>query len=190
MRSLLLLGFTALLGLGAPACASYMLTYVDTPDGVLASGSGSLNTQDLKRVAMSSSVPAFTSATHAATGIGDGKAVDMLSVTIAGPATFDSKGYMTATISAGDFVAFSMGRQIIRVPNGYRSDAFLSWTSLYSGTTVASMGLAAGDYVYHLGCDELFTVQVGSTAVPEPASVALLGFGLITAGLALRRRSA
>jgi hypothetical protein len=78
------------------------------------------------------------------------------------------------------------------VPTGYVSGDPLSDSETFDNATFASLGLTVGDYTWTLPSDS-YTIDVEApVAVPEPASLTLLG---ISAGMTLlaarrRRRSA
>jgi hypothetical protein len=72
----------------------------------------------------------------------------------------------------------------IVLPIGYTSGTMLSSTDTYDNVSltdpVAGLGLTPGTYTYTWGTggpDHTLTVQIGPTAVPEPASLTLLGLG-------------
>jgi hypothetical protein len=86
-----------------------------------------------------------------------------------------------ATAFSGDYVGFAEPG-VLFVPDAYVSGAFLSNSSTYGNTTLASLGLTAGETVYTFGSGDTMTVKV----VPEPTTSALMVLASI--GLLVRRR--
>lgn len=114
---------------------------------------------------------------------------------IAGPSSFGTGGFAFPQIGSGDRVGVGVflitGDKIIAVPVGYVSKDPLAATSTLTDATLAGLGITPGTYTWTwgsaaLGTFDSFTLKVG-VPVPGPASLALLGPGLV--GLAAARRA-
>jgi hypothetical protein len=188
------LGFSA-----PPAEAGYVVTILEQGNNVVGTGSGSLDLTDLGLV--SSGGSAFAAAVEAdieliQTGPTISGGEDAYAG-YSGPSNFGGGGSLFyATSGSGDFVGIESpqaGTPLL-VPEVYQSGAALSSTSTWDNSTLASLGLTPGTYVYSWGSGEhadSFTVQIGpaATATPEPASLTLVGLGVAgIAGYAWRRR--
>ncbi|MGH7050670.1 MAG: PEP-CTERM sorting domain-containing protein [Acetobacteraceae bacterium] len=193
------LGAALLLGCGlaaVPAQADYIVTLTQAGSNVVATGSGTIDLTGLSSVGSGGSI-AYVEPDAA--GINTGPATFVASSFYrgyTGPASFGS-GFLTlASSGSGDIVgigAFGADGDLA-VPSGYASGSALSDTSTYDGATFASLGLTPGTYTWTWGsgpADGSFMLDVETTAVPEPGSLALLGIGLLglgLAGFASRRR--
>jgi PEP-CTERM motif len=105
---------------------------------------------------------------------------------ITGPTSFGSGSDRTADSGSEDIVGIDGTFGVLLVPDGYDSGDPLSNTATYLDETFSSLGVTPGTYVWEWGdggANQNFTLIIGPTAVPEPASVALLGTAL--AGLLL-----
>lgn len=72
------------------------------------------------------------------------------------------------------------------MPPSYVSGSVLSGVATYANSTLASLRLTQGSYLFNLINGDTITVNVG--AVPEPATWALMTLGMAAVGFAMRRR--
>jgi hypothetical protein len=171
----------------SPTRSAYIVTFSQVGPDVVASGRGAIDLNGLIFVNSGVSVPQVgpTFATEATGAAGPLSAYSAIS----GPSSFGPGVFTNATTGTGDLVALEAPEGVgglVYVPTGYVSGAPLSDTATYAGQTFATLGLTPGRYVYTWSSDS-FTVQIGPTAASEPASMALLGAGLL--GLIATRRS-
>jgi hypothetical protein len=92
---------------------------------------------------------------------------------VTGPASFGSGGPTAASSGSGDMVGIAtiFWGNFLSVPTGYVSDTALSDMAIYSGTTLAALGVTQGTYVWTWGsgANQNFTLQIPSqppTATP------------------------
>jgi hypothetical protein len=184
------LGAAVLIGSSAaPVQAGYIVTFSQVGPDVVASGSGTIDLNGLTLITPGFTTPEVgptfaTEATGAAGGIDEYSGAN-------GPTSFGSGVFTSATTGTGDLVGIQqlIGEPtgFVLVPTGYASGAALSDMATYAGQSFASLGLTPGVYLYTFGSGmnaDTFTVDV---AVPEPASLVLLGTAAVL-GLAARRR--
>jgi hypothetical protein len=197
MKRLALLAAVACLwGCSLPGTgrAGYIVTLLQQGSNVVATGSGTI---DVKALAFSSSgtaVPDILAIhgeiTTGSTGINH---VDVYSG-FTGPSNFGSGIHHSPSTGSGDFVGISDFSGILVVPQGYVSGDPLSDTMTFGNQTLSSLGVTPGTYVWTWGGTgpdaDSFTLQIGpATATPEPASLTLLGLGVVgLAGYGWRRK--
>ena len=80
---------------------------------------------------------------------------------------------------------------VMGVPTGYVSGTVITSGATWDNTTLAALGVTDGTYVWTWGAGpnaDSFTLNIGQSPVPEPASLALLGAGVVGLGLIRRKR--
>jgi len=187
-----------LLGIAAtvsPARAAYILTYQQVGSNVVATGSGSLDLTDLTLLYDTGGTPAQVAPSNGYTYVGATYSTGIAyfyansgngNPAIVGPTSFGTGSDVDATSSTDtELVGISGGYPAVEVPNPYTSGAPLSDTSTYAGSSISSLGLTPGTYVWTWGQGadaDSFTLNIDSPSVPEPASLGLLamaGFGIL-----------
>jgi len=157
--------------------AALRITATDTSAGVLFSGLGNVNLSGLTFDGYRSDLNYFNSAIPVfqvgPAGYGDSHKYYCPPPGCIAEATVPGVLYtIPATSGAGDgFGYFGGGYSGVVVPEGYVSGSSLTGSSLFSGQTLASMGLVEGTYAFNWGSGptgDSITFEVGVPPVPAP----------------------
>ena len=173
---------------GKPADAAFIFTFEQVGANVVGIGNGSLNTTALTRVLGATPIlgilrPEISVLRTAGTVVVYGG--------LAGPVSFGPGGETAASVSSGDAFLLQGIGGFVGTAFDYVSGAPLANSLTFNGQTLASLGLTPGTYVWSWGSGataDSFTLDITPPAVsvPEPATLALFGAGLL--GLAATRR--
>ncbi len=180
-----ILALAALCTLGTTSRASFLLTFVQVGNDVVATGSGTLDIQDLSGGDQANSGPFvdpsyFTMIAGGPTGL-----YYLQNGTISGPANFGTGGETMASAASGDKVGIGIGlfQSCVLTPDGYVSGQHLSDTTTWDNTTIAGLGITPGAYKWTWGTGANADSFVIQTVTPEPSGTALLVMALGTIGL-------
>ena len=96
-----------------------------------------------------------------------------------GPGTF------TPGVASGDTFLLGGSGEVLGLPGGY-TGGLLAAEMNFPGTSLASLGLAPGEFVYALPSQDTLTVRVSPIPLPAGLSLLLVAFGLL---LTVQRRA-
>ena len=167
-----------------PAHAGYIATMQQVGADVVLDGSGAIDVTGLSVVPGTWSqgngfVPSLGIVTLGTTAFTD---IDLYSG-ITGPASFGSGSEIDPNTGSGDHVRiqYNNGQGWFAVPRGYVSGTLLAGSDTFDNATFSSLGVTPGTYewTWGTGVNQNFTLAIGTAAVPEPATWALLLAGLM-----------
>ena len=172
---------------GTIARGAFVVTLQQVGAAVIATGSGTLNTAALVNGgAVSDS--AVISPTNGAIGLGPATLTPAVAeVGIAGPLAFGPGGTLFST-GTGDIIELYAPGNLIDVPAGYVSGSRLADTATFPNSTLASLGVTPGTYVWTWGSGPTADSFKVTTAVPEPAVAAAAALPVAVRLLGRRRR--
>lgn len=184
MKSLVL-SIACALAAGAAQAATFTTHIWESGSDVLVAGEGAL---DLTGYAVTNTFVAISRIrSYDSVLIAGATNVNSRSIAISGP-TLGTGTFAAATSSTGDSVGIWGVGGVVYAPVGYVSGSHLANTSTFANRTLAGLGLTAGTYHYAFGTNT-YTVEVGTSPVPEAATLPMLLAGLLGLGL-MRRREA
>ncbi len=180
---------TLLLVVDVKADASLLITVEQVGGDVVATGTGTAN---LAALSFLTTVPSLTPSFYPPTAvlrIGSTEDVDYYTG-ITGPTSFGLGVPGNPSAASGDLFGVAGNAHVLYIPHGYTSGNLAS-TAVFSGATLASLGVNPGAYVFTWGSGQTadsLTVQIGPAAVPEPSSGLVFGAAIFAIGYCARRR--
>jgi VPDSG-CTERM motif len=173
---------------------AYTVTLEQVGSNVVATGSGAFNLTGLTFQNNFNDAPPQIQANFSLLITGPGGANQSQYVGFTGPTNFGSGDLVMADTGSGDGVGIvgSGSNTFLIVPQGYISGTALSSSATWNNTTLASLGVTPGIYVWIWGegAGQNFDLEIGSLGVPGVpdggSTVSLLGVALL--GLAAVRR--
>ncbi len=137
---------------GTGGTGDFNVTVTQVGPDVVWSGSGSFNLDSLT-LSGTQNIGAGLAASSAIWAIGPQVTVQQYTGAFTFPATFGAGGAYPPPSSSGSTFGIVGGgpSRTLLVPNGYTSGSNISGTTTYANTTIASMGLNSGTYVWSWG---------------------------------------
>jgi hypothetical protein len=177
--------------------ATIIINAVELNGEVIISASGSAKTSDLNPVFRNIYEDGFIVPENGliVVGIGDAQYYAPVSGPLSVGVSVGGASYIQPNSNTAGIVGILATEGAIILPYEYVSGGDLSASSTYSATALSALGLTVGTYTWTWGFGEtadslVFNVVGAPAPVPEPASMVLLGAGLLGLGAARRRRAA
>lgn len=186
MKAILAAALTAL-STPIAAQAAIVIDVRQVGTSVVLKGSGTFNTNGLTLYGANLQGSPRINPAFGSMSVGASAPINMFTG-LTGPGLGYLQRSQLASSATGDVFGFAQYMSAINLPVGYQSGARLSGSSTYLNATIAGLGLKDGQYVFRSSNDTL-TVNIGGSAVPEPAAWGMMIGGFAFAGGALRRRS-
>jgi hypothetical protein len=133
------------------------MTLLEVGGDVVLSGAGTMNLTSLTNVGLlfrgSSVVPQVSQFGCGLAGPGPFNSRLYTGSTFNSPANFGTGGQTLGDSGTGDFfgVAFAVSSNQLFVPSGYTSGSFISGTTTFNSTTLATIGATVGTYIWSWG---------------------------------------
>ncbi|MET3725956.1 PEPxxWA-CTERM sorting domain-containing protein [Sphingomonas trueperi] len=169
------------------AQAAIVINVQQVGTSVVLKGSGTFDTSGLTLYAANLQGSPRINPAFGSISVGISAPINMFTG-ITGPGLGYLQRSQLASSATGDVFGIAQYMGAINLPVGYQSGSLLSGSATYLDATIASLGLKDGQYVFRSSNDSL-TVNIGGSAVPEPAMWGMMIGGFVFAGGTLRRRS-
>ena len=157
----------------SPAVGEVMnMTLLEVGGDVVLSGAGTMNTTSLGStspfVRFSGVVPQASQFGCGLAGPGPFNCVIFTGGTITEPANFGTGNQTLGDSGTGDFfgIGFANSTRRLFVPSGYTSGSFISGTTTFNSTTLATLGATPGTYTWSWGSGATASSIVMQVGVP------------------------
>jgi len=180
-----------------PAAADAAVVVNVTQEGadVVIRATGTLSLNGLTRFSTVSNSSAFLRGSSGYVGAGSTTSEQLYGWRgFTGPVNFGSSStLLTRTSASGSAFALNAGSNgfpVVFLPISFRTNGTVNAVATATNRTLSAAGVTDGSYVYTSAGDTI-TVNIGSAALPEPATwgLMLVGFGMVGLGLRSRRNT-